>query len=495
MGIRLGIDIGSATTSAAFIDPHGKKVLCPDLRNREEFFTPSIVHLNHEGAFIGMSAFNLLEDSPQLSLAPLNCHLIGQPDSVYCDADDRNWSHESLIAIVLRKLLEDVRAATQQPIDGGCIAVPGSLTEDQRLAIRDAGHLVGLENLDWVPAPIAAAYRPEVGSGKSSTLVVDLGASAARVAVVEANSGLWTLIESREDRDSGGAGFLSRLVAHLVELIELDLTAQPLSPLEDRQLSLMAEQILNAFASDSSRRHFDSALLIRGRVREFFALRSHFDGLAGEWVERVLRECDQLLSKTNRTWSDIQRVVVCGGFAIVPGIVSALRDATANTASFEADNPLARVTYGAASMSGHDVLPGNTSRRVAPATLGFQIRKHEDGGTDVEPFVERGTPLPAQTTATYYTNRDDQTRLVLDVVEKNGKEVNSLGLLEFPISNPRKNLPVEVTLGYNSHARVFVAARDTDTGIVTKHSLLRGGSHSAALFEQRERVTGIQLCR
>ena len=65
-----------------------------------------------------------------------------------------------------------------------------------------------------------------------------------------------------------------------------------------------------------------------------------------------------------------------------------------------------------------------------------------------------------------YSDRADQARIILDIVpvKAPGEAAISLGHFAFPIGRPRKNHPLEITLGYDEHGMVSVVACDPDTG-------------------------------
>lgn len=92
--------------------------------------------------------------------------------------------------------------------------------------------------------------------------------------------------------------------------------------------------------------------------------------------------------------------------------------------------------------------------------------------------VARNTPIPARRTITYYTNRADQARIILDVVQTKGssKAPVSLGHFAFPVDRPRKNHPLENTLGYDEHRMVNVVAREPDSGREVKRDFT-GSAH------------------
>jgi molecular chaperone DnaK len=84
----------------------------------------------------------------------------------------------------------------------------------------------------------------------------------------------------------------------------------------------------------------------------------------------------------------------------------------------------------------------------------------------VDVVIPADAPIPARKAVTYHSNRPDQARMVYEVVQvrKPAGEPTSLGHFAFGLERPRKNHPLEVTLGYDELGLVTVQARDPDTG-------------------------------
>jgi molecular chaperone DnaK len=97
----------------------------------------------------------------------------------------------------------------------------------------------------------------------------------------------------------------------------------------------------------------------------------------------------------------------------------------------------------------------------------------------------------------FYTTRDDQQRMIVEVVQRKNEiaTATSLGHFEFgPIRKPRKNYPVEITLGYDAEGVVTVSARDAHTNEQMHRAMTaEEGTLDQALLQQRAWLQDMRL--
>lgn len=86
---------------------------------------------------------------------------------------------------------------------------------------------------------------------------------------------------------------------------------------------------------------------------------------------------------------------------------------------------------------------------------------------DYETLVGEGMLLPAMFKRVFYTNRDDQTRMILAFAKRRGKDGEPVSLGHFvfgPILKPRRNSPMKVTVSISVDGCIHVSAKDPQTG-------------------------------
>ena len=198
--------------------------------------------------------------------------------------------------------------------------------------------------------------------------------------------------------------------------------------------------------------------------------------------------CRRCLDAAALGWGQVDVVLLTGGSSLLPRVRQRLAQETGKPAAgLYNRHPHQAVAYGAALLADATATRGDNQpmMAVAPYHLGLRVRDPATGRPAVEVLVKRNEPLPARQTATFYTTRADQTRLVLDVVQSKGENdiVASLGLFAFgPLRRPRKNYPVEVTLAYDTEGLVRVTARDLVTGEAMERELTQGHDPEVARY-------------
>lgn len=181
----VGIDLGTTFSAIASLDDTGKPTTIPNSDN--EMLTPSAVLLLDDGsAVVGQAALDVAMEQPD-RVATLIKRKIGKAS--YGKVAGREFRPETLSAIILAKLIKDAEVRLG-PIKKAVITVPAYFDDTRRKATQDAGRIAGLEVLDILDEPTAAALayslQPTRGAGGTlqtikpqTVLVYDLGGPSA----------------------------------------------------------------------------------------------------------------------------------------------------------------------------------------------------------------------------------------------------------------------------------------------------------------------------
>src|SRR6202162_2171837 len=166
-GNVVGIDLGTTFSAIATLDDRGQAITLPNLDG--EMLTPSAVLIDGDGVVIGESARDVALEHPDRA-ALLVKRWMGHPKFAQPVAG-REFRPETLSALILRKLGQDA-ARRIGPVTRAVITVPAYFDDTRRKATNDAGRIAGLEVLDILDEPTAAAlaysYQPKRGPGDSS---------------------------------------------------------------------------------------------------------------------------------------------------------------------------------------------------------------------------------------------------------------------------------------------------------------------------------------
>ena len=186
----VGIDLGTTYCAVSHLDDRGRPVTVP---NRDgDILTPSAVYLTDDGnAVVGQPALDLAMEQPE-RVATMIKRRMGLPDYGRAVAG-KTFRPETLSAIILRKLVLDAERHLG-PIKEAVITVPAYFDDTRRKATQDAGRIAGLDVLDIIDEPSAAAlaytFQVTPGSelpqdGPRTVLVYDLGGGTFDVTLVK----------------------------------------------------------------------------------------------------------------------------------------------------------------------------------------------------------------------------------------------------------------------------------------------------------------------
>src|SRR6266436_548571 len=164
-GNLVGIDLGTTFSAIATLDDRGRAITLP---NREgEMLTPSAVLIEPNSVVIGGAALDVSLEQPD-KVATLVKRRMGYPTYGRLVAGIE-FRPETLSALILRKLVQDAELRIGR-VAKAVITVPAYFDDTRRKATKDAGRIAGLDVLDILDEPSAAAlaysYQPPRGSSE-----------------------------------------------------------------------------------------------------------------------------------------------------------------------------------------------------------------------------------------------------------------------------------------------------------------------------------------
>ena len=194
----------------------------------------------------------------------------------------RNYTPESISALILKDLAKSAEQATGEPVKDVVITVPAYFGAAEREATRNASRIAGLNVLRVVEEPVAAALHYDaVSTGADRTILVfDLGGGTFDTTVISLHGNEITVICTDGDHHLGGADWDDKIVTYLLDEF---LAANPGSEAGDddefmQDLTNAAEELKKSLTRAQKRPHgmrFDGATarpeLTRGKLQEITA--------------------------------------------------------------------------------------------------------------------------------------------------------------------------------------------------------------------------------
>ncbi len=346
-----GIDLGTTYSCIAQVDEYGR----PDvIRNIEsQPTTPSVVLFDEgaEGAtsfVVGTQAKRQARIRPD-DVARLVKRHMGTSDWRFV-AHDVEYSAASVSSLVLKALAADAERATGTPVTDVVITVPAYFGDEERKATKLAGDLAGLNVVDIINEPTAAAFAygfGQDGAEESTVLVYDLGGGTFDVTVVELADRRVSVVAIDGDHQLGGADWDEKVVLLLGDRFLAEHPDAP-DPLDDggaaQTLLLAAERARRDLTDAEATTVVIDHAGLRTEVR---LTRDELEGITAGLLDRTVALTraarDAALARGAR---GIDRILLVGGASRMPAV--ARRLAAEFEVSVELSDPDLAVARGAA---------------------------------------------------------------------------------------------------------------------------------------------------
>ena len=497
----VGIDLGTTFSAVAYLDPSGRP---ETIRSAEgDLTTPSAVFFDRKSPLVGIEAVEagLLEPERLALYAKRD---VGE-DTYEKQIRGENFPPEVLQALVLRKLKADAELKLGK-VEKAVVTVPAFFNEPCRKATQDAGRLAGLEVLDIINEPTAAAitYGVQQGflseSGKSDklerVLVYDLGGGTFDVTVMEIDKGNYHTIATAGDVYLGGIDWDSRVVDFIAEQFQKEHGLDPRDdPQANQELIRKANQTKHAL---TQRESVSIAFAHDGMRLRCDLSQAEFAKLTEDLVERTLMTVRLVLDDSGLDWSDLTRLILVGGSTRMPMI----RDELEKHSGFELDRSLSpdeAVSHGAALYAG--MLLGHSGEHAKVSVT--NVNSHDLGILAVDPktgeprrqvMIPRNSSLPCQKQMRFRTHQNNQANVKIEIIEGgDDKGTNATKIGKCIVDKLPKNTPkgtsIDVLFDYGQDGRLKIGAELPDIDRNVQMTLDRAaGLSSDEIDSWRKRI-------
>lgn len=448
-----GIDLGTTCSAVARADRDGRPEVLIGMTGEPTI--PSVVlfasateHLVGEGA------------RRQARLDPEHvCTLVKRRmgDSEWrFVAHEKPWSAAAVSSLILKSLCEDAAFGSGEPVTSAVITVPAYFGDEERRATMLAGTYAGLDVVDVLSEPIAAALSYGFGrldggpamtkdAAYETVLVYDLGGGTFDATVIELADRRISVLAVDGDHQLGGADWDERICLHLSRKFCAE-NPEAEDPLDDssgaQALVIAAERAKR----ELSERDSTDVIVAHDGARSTITLtRAELEDMTAALLRRTIdltRSC--LDSAGRRGMGQVGRVLMVGGSSRMPMVGRALRAeiglapelhdpdlaVAKGAALFGAKKELERIVSSDLVTRGR-LRDGQPLDEAAPEELGAACRRAADAlglplaqvrrGVEirVDTVVSRGfgvlaaNPISGELEAVWLVHRND--RLPIDV--------------------------------------------------------------------------------
>mgnify|MGYP001163289495 FL=1 len=262
MKINYGIYIGTSSASIAKMEA-GEPVIIRSIDKLKDT-TPIAVAINKKGnLFVGDKAYDswkvgtLRKSENQNSFIEFT-RTLGTNKKYFSSNANRSFSSEELLAELIQRLLSYDR---DQSVNAAVITIPSSFKSNQIDAVRKAGYLAGLKQVEIITEDQAAAlsYGLDAKRNNGFSLVFKFTSNDFNTALIKSDNGLLSVIDTEGDNYLGGKNLDYAIVdqliiPHIQERFSIDdLLSDDIKKEEYRSgLKFFAEEIKNNLSFNPS---------------------------------------------------------------------------------------------------------------------------------------------------------------------------------------------------------------------------------------------------
>jgi molecular chaperone HscC len=462
----IGIDLGT-TNSLVAAWQDGASSIIPNALGH--VMTPSVVGLDDNGeVLVGMAARERLLTHPHITAAAFKRYMGSEHVVKF---GKQSFRPEELSALLLRSLKSDAEAHLGAEVKEAIITVPAYFNDAQRKATRAAGELAGLkvERLLNEPTAAALAYGLHQSHAEKKILIFDLGGGTFDVSILEMFDGIMEIRASAGDNFLGGEDFTDAIARAFLDRHEINKESR--SPRELAAIMAISERAKRSLTGGDA-----TTMEIRdGEQTLTWEIEpDEFEQLARPLLKRLMTPVERALRDSSIRTGEIDEIVLVGGATRM----QILRKSAARMFGklpLAHINPDEIVALGAAVQAGLKIrdaaLDEVVLTDVCPYTLGTEVgHRGENGRIEYglfAPILERNTVIPASRVERFYTLRDNQKKISVDVYQGESRLVqNNISLGEFTINVPKAPAgqeAVDIRFSYDINGLLEVEATAVST--------------------------------
>ncbi len=524
-----GIDLGTTYSCIATLDRNGNPEVIRNNADGGDTLASAVFFENEDNVIIGASAKEMVETDGDRVVQFVKRE-IGKPNGKTYQFDGKTYTPVEISALILKRLKQMVEEQGGS-VDDVVITVPAYFGLEERNATKQAGALAGMNVLNLINEPTAAAlsYCARQFQEEKTILVYDLGGGTFDVTIVKMSMVMnaegnevqrITVVATGGNDLLGGKDWDDKLFDFILQ------GCCDENGLNRDEIDLETRQTIRSKVEPTKKKlsNAESAkvkVTVNGAMTTVTITREEFENLTSDKVAQTMNYVEETLKEAGNV--NIDMVLLVGGSTYMPMIRNAVEARFGDKVQIhEPDRAVAMgaaiyatmlvdelnqsqdsgtasddgtggndktVTGGAGAGSGllrGGIIDDQTPRSFGPGVL------DETGAYIVDNIIKMGDSMPATCVKTYYTAADNMQKIVLRAfenmskadsvvpcVDNHGQEqicdpadaVKLLGVLEMMLPpNTRKGSPIEVTFQLDASG-LYVKALNLSTGEVVETTL------------------------
>ena len=318
-----GIDLGTTYSCIAYVDETGRATVVNNSEGTNT--TPSVVNFaSPSQVVVGQVAKENAVIDPDNTISLVKT-LMGKTDfAISYNGEDK--SPEEVSAYILRKVAEDAAKMLDTEVKDVVITCPAYFGTAERTATKNAGIIAGLNVLEVISEPTAAAlyYGCAREQEEKTILVFDLGGGTFDVTIMNISSEKIEVICSNGNHELGGKDWDEAVMRYLAEEFisqtgfdgEFDEYAQ-------QDMRLKAEKAKQQLTSRDQVPVMLDAAGLRARIN---LTREKFDEITSALLGEAIEKTESAIDIGKEKGYNIDEILLVGGSTRMPQVTKAIVD-------------------------------------------------------------------------------------------------------------------------------------------------------------------------
>ena len=332
----LGIDLGTTYSCVAYIDENNKPVV---LKNSEgDLTTPSVVYFEDGNeVLVGESAKESSKIYPEKSVAFIK-RSMGQPNANVF-VNDKEMTPPEVSSYILKKIVTDScdtlkmegKISDDENIKDVVITCPAYFGINESSATKTAGELAGLNVLQIINEPTAAAITYGVADNKSDkvVLVYDLGGGTFDVTIIHIKPGEIDVVCTGGDHTLGGKDWDDTIIMYVDDEFCRQ-TGTSESILDDpetlQEITLSVEKAKKLL---TSKEKAPISVNYKGKRARIELTREKFNELTKPLLDRTIALTQDMIKEAGKKGyapDSIDEILLVGGSSKMPQVEKIIKE-------------------------------------------------------------------------------------------------------------------------------------------------------------------------
>lgn len=322
-----GIDLGTTYSVISTLDDNGMPEVITNQDEGSDLLASAVYFQDGADPVVGEVAKNQKDFEPDRVVEFVKRY-IGKPDAPVYEFEGVKYDPITISSLILKRM-KAYADAQGHDVKNVVITCPAYFGNDEKAATKQAGIIAGLNVLNIVHEPTAAALNYCVREFKENRkiMVYDLGGGTFDITLfdfsVDDGKALIDVIKTGGNDRLGGIDWDARMFDYMCKKYAYE-NGTEISDMDDELRSTIRAQVEQAKKDLSTLEKKSYTIKYDGDRTRIELTRQEFEELTQDLVQQTMDFVHQLLSDVSFTPDDVDVVLLVGGSTLMPMIKNAV---------------------------------------------------------------------------------------------------------------------------------------------------------------------------